>query len=143
MMCVCGLTSWSTRLFVHMEAEVPGNERLLSKATYIDRCIHGNQTHYPGLTSAMLHQPELDLMSYTDFMKNYHRLEICTLTPDTLTSDDTKQWSVSNYDGAWRKGSTAGGCRNNPSKAHTHTHTHTHHRRLFTGGQLIIISGMA
>uniref|UniRef100_A0A4W5Q1F8 Calpain catalytic domain-containing protein n=1 Tax=Hucho hucho TaxID=62062 RepID=A0A4W5Q1F8_9TELE len=82
-------------------------------------------------------------MSYTDFMKNYHRLEICTLTPDTLTSDDTKQWSVSNYDGAWRKGSTAGGCRNNPSKAHTHTHTHTHHRRLFTGGQLIIISGMA
>uniref|UniRef100_A0AAZ3SUR5 Calpain 2, (m/II) large subunit b n=1 Tax=Oncorhynchus tshawytscha TaxID=74940 RepID=A0AAZ3SUR5_ONCTS len=55
-------------------------------------------------------------MSYTDFMKNYHRLEICTLTPDTLTSDDTKQWSVTNYDGAWRKGSTAGGCRNN---AHT------------------------
>uniref|UniRef100_A0AAZ3RLC6 Calpain 2, (m/II) large subunit b n=1 Tax=Oncorhynchus tshawytscha TaxID=74940 RepID=A0AAZ3RLC6_ONCTS len=41
---------------------------------------------------------------------------ICTLTPDTLTSDDTKQWSVTNYDGAWRKGSTAGGCRNN---AHT------------------------
>uniref|UniRef100_A0A8K9XE33 Calpain 11 n=1 Tax=Oncorhynchus mykiss TaxID=8022 RepID=A0A8K9XE33_ONCMY len=55
-------------------------------------------------------------MSYTDFMKNYHRLEICTLTPDTLTSDDTKQWSATNYDGAWRKGSTAGGCRNN---AHT------------------------
>ncbi|CAB1311734.1 unnamed protein product, partial [Coregonus sp. 'balchen'] len=53
-------------------------------------------------------------MSFTDFMKNYQRLEICTLTPDTLTSDDTKQWSVSNYNGAWRKGSTAGGCRNNP-----------------------------
>uniref|UniRef100_A0A6Q2X9S0 Calpain catalytic domain-containing protein n=1 Tax=Esox lucius TaxID=8010 RepID=A0A6Q2X9S0_ESOLU len=53
-------------------------------------------------------------MSFTDFTRNYHRLEICTLTPDTLTADDVKHWSVSNFDGAWRKGSTAGGCRNNP-----------------------------
>ncbi|KAJ7987390.1 hypothetical protein DPEC_G00325990 [Dallia pectoralis] len=53
-------------------------------------------------------------MSFTDFTRNYHRVEICTLTPDTLTADDVKHWSVSNFDGSWRKGSTAGGCRNNP-----------------------------
>ena len=55
-------------------------------------------------------------MAYSDFMKHYSRLEICTLTPDTLTSDDLKHWSVCKFDGNWRKGSTAGGCRNNPCK---------------------------
>ncbi|XP_066552806.1 calpain-2 catalytic subunit isoform X2 [Amia ocellicauda] len=53
-------------------------------------------------------------MSFTEFLRNYSRLEICNLTPDTLTSDSYKRWSVCNYDGSWRKGSTAGGCRNNP-----------------------------
>ncbi|KAJ8384750.1 hypothetical protein AAFF_G00198360 [Aldrovandia affinis] len=53
-------------------------------------------------------------MSFTDFMRHYSRLEICTLTPDTLASDSYKHWSVYKYDGSWRKGSTAGGCRNNP-----------------------------
>nr|XP_029511700.1 calpain-2 catalytic subunit-like [Oncorhynchus nerka] len=56
-------------------------------------------------------------MSFSDFTRHYHRLELCTLTPDTLTTDDVKHWSVSNYDGAWRKGSTAGGCRNNPCES--------------------------
>uniref|UniRef100_A0AAY4E005 calpain-2 n=1 Tax=Denticeps clupeoides TaxID=299321 RepID=A0AAY4E005_9TELE len=45
---------------------------------------------------------------------HYSRLEICTLTPDTLSSDSVKHWSVSKFDGSWRRGSTAGGCRNNP-----------------------------
>ncbi|KAG7462896.1 hypothetical protein MATL_G00189520 [Megalops atlanticus] len=53
-------------------------------------------------------------MSFTDFMRHYSRLEICTLTPDTLSSDTYKHWSVSKYDGSWRRGSTAGGCRNHP-----------------------------
>ncbi|XP_039594846.1 calpain-2 catalytic subunit-like [Polypterus senegalus] len=53
-------------------------------------------------------------MSFTDFMRHYSRLEICNLTPDTLTSDEIKNWSVCHYDGSWRRGSTAGGCRNNP-----------------------------
>uniref|UniRef100_A0AAY4E140 calpain-2 n=1 Tax=Denticeps clupeoides TaxID=299321 RepID=A0AAY4E140_9TELE len=53
-------------------------------------------------------------MSYTDFIRHYSRLEICTLTPDTLSSDSVKHWSVSKFDGSWRRGSTAGGCRNNP-----------------------------
>uniref|UniRef100_A0A8C9W4W0 Calpain 2, (m/II) large subunit b n=1 Tax=Scleropages formosus TaxID=113540 RepID=A0A8C9W4W0_SCLFO len=53
-------------------------------------------------------------MSFSDFTRHYSRLEICTLTPDTLTSDRFKQWSVCNHDGTWRRGSTAGGCRNYP-----------------------------
>ncbi|KAI7791456.1 m-calpain [Triplophysa rosa] len=52
-------------------------------------------------------------MSFSEFLRNYSRIEICTLTPDTITSDSVKHWAVNNYDGTWRKGSTAGGCRNN------------------------------
>uniref|UniRef100_A0A8B9JWB5 Calpain-2 catalytic subunit-like n=1 Tax=Astyanax mexicanus TaxID=7994 RepID=A0A8B9JWB5_ASTMX len=48
------------------------------------------------------------------FSRHYSRLEICTLTPDTLASDSVKHWSVCKFDGSWRRGSTAGGCRNNP-----------------------------
>ncbi|XP_023684021.1 calpain-2 catalytic subunit-like [Paramormyrops kingsleyae] len=54
-------------------------------------------------------------MSFSDFMRHYSRLEICTLTPDALTSDRFTSWSVCNHEGNWRRGSTAGGCRNNPS----------------------------
>ncbi|XP_051550544.1 calpain-2 catalytic subunit-like [Myxocyprinus asiaticus] len=53
-------------------------------------------------------------MSFSDFLSHYSRIEICTLTPDTITSDSVKHWAVANYDGTWRRGSTAGGCRNHP-----------------------------
>uniref|UniRef100_A0AAY4A6H1 Uncharacterized protein n=1 Tax=Denticeps clupeoides TaxID=299321 RepID=A0AAY4A6H1_9TELE len=52
-------------------------------------------------------------MSFQEFLSQYSRIEICTLTPDTLTSDKVKRWAVNKFDGSWRKGSTAGGCRNN------------------------------
>ncbi|KAG1939837.1 calpain-1 catalytic subunit [Pimephales promelas] len=52
-------------------------------------------------------------MSFSEFLSHYSRIEICTLTPDTITSDSVKHWAVTNHDGTWRKGSTAGGCRNN------------------------------
>ncbi|KAH0622672.1 hypothetical protein JD844_025174 [Phrynosoma platyrhinos] len=53
-------------------------------------------------------------MSFDDFLRHYSRLEICNLTPDTLTSEKYKKWSLNLMDGNWRKGSTAGGCRNYP-----------------------------
>uniref|UniRef100_A0A672GND3 Calpain-2 catalytic subunit-like n=1 Tax=Salarias fasciatus TaxID=181472 RepID=A0A672GND3_SALFA len=53
-------------------------------------------------------------MSFPDFLRHYSRIEVCTLTPDTIEDDSVKHWSVSKFDGTWRRGSTAGGCRNHP-----------------------------
>uniref|UniRef100_A0A3Q2YWE1 Calpain 2, (m/II) large subunit b n=1 Tax=Hippocampus comes TaxID=109280 RepID=A0A3Q2YWE1_HIPCM len=53
-------------------------------------------------------------MSYRDFLRHYSRVEVCTLTPDTILDDSVKHWGVNKFDGSWRRGSTAGGCRNHP-----------------------------
>ncbi|OPJ72229.1 calpain-2 catalytic subunit isoform C [Patagioenas fasciata monilis] len=54
-------------------------------------------------------------MAFNDFLRHYSRLEICNLTPDTLASDKYKKWSLMKLDGNWRRGATAGGCRNYPN----------------------------
>lgn len=56
-------------------------------------------------------------MSYKDFMKHFSRLEICNLSPDSLTeaqlrAEDKKKWEMSVFEGEWVRGVTAGGCRN-------------------------------
>uniref|UniRef100_A0A8C7M499 Calpain 8 n=1 Tax=Oncorhynchus kisutch TaxID=8019 RepID=A0A8C7M499_ONCKI len=51
-------------------------------------------------------------MAYSDFLRQYSKLEICNLTPDTLVSDEVGRWNHYQFEGMWRVGSTAGGCRN-------------------------------
>uniref|UniRef100_A0A8P4G2A7 Calpain 2, (m/II) large subunit b n=1 Tax=Dicentrarchus labrax TaxID=13489 RepID=A0A8P4G2A7_DICLA len=53
-------------------------------------------------------------MSFNEFLRHYSRIEVCTLTPDAIEDDSVKHWSVNKFDGTWRRGSTAGGCRNHP-----------------------------
>ncbi|XP_067085469.1 calpain-1 catalytic subunit isoform X2 [Osmerus mordax] len=54
-------------------------------------------------------------MSFSDFLREFSRLEICNLTADALQASQVKKWSAALYPGEWRRGSTAGGCRNYPA----------------------------
>ncbi|KAF7706639.1 calpain-1 catalytic subunit [Silurus meridionalis] len=54
-------------------------------------------------------------MSFQEFLREFSRLEICNLTADALEVNQVKKWSTSHYQGEWRRGSTAGGCRNYPA----------------------------
>nr|XP_055072890.1 calpain-1 catalytic subunit-like [Misgurnus anguillicaudatus]XP_055072891.1 calpain-1 catalytic subunit-like [Misgurnus anguillicaudatus] len=54
-------------------------------------------------------------MSFQEFKRQFSRLEICNLTADALCEDAQSFWNTIKFTGSWRKGSTAGGCRNHPN----------------------------
>ncbi|XP_070491608.1 calpain-A isoform X2 [Chironomus tepperi] len=55
-------------------------------------------------------------MSYRDFLKYFDRMEICNLSPDSLTEEQEsglkKKWNMNVFEGEWAAGISAGGCRN-------------------------------
>lgn len=56
-------------------------------------------------------------MAYKDFTTYFSRLEICNLSPDSLSEEELleghkKKWEMSVFEGDWVRGVTAGGCRN-------------------------------
>ena len=56
-------------------------------------------------------------MPYMDFIKTFTHLEVVHLDSDTARDEpsmaDKRRWSMRFYSGAWQRGVTAGGCRNN------------------------------
>lgn len=55
-------------------------------------------------------------MSFQDWMHYFDRVELCNLSPDSLSEEQVtggkKKWEMSVFEGEWAQGATAGGCRN-------------------------------
>ncbi|CAF0795249.1 unnamed protein product [Adineta ricciae] len=55
-------------------------------------------------------------MLYSDWLKNFEQIQICNLSPDSFEGQLSAQqgkriaWHRTQFDGAWIKGQTAGGC---------------------------------
>ncbi|CAF0773042.1 unnamed protein product [Rotaria sordida] len=55
-------------------------------------------------------------MPYSDWLKQFEQIQICNLSPDSFQGQLTMQqgkhitWHQTQFDGAWIKGKTAGGC---------------------------------
>lgn len=55
-------------------------------------------------------------MSFQDWMNHYDRVELCNLSPDSLSEEQEtgrkKVWANAILEGEWAQGVSAGGCRN-------------------------------
>ncbi|KAI4891005.1 hypothetical protein NFI96_023014 [Prochilodus magdalenae] len=52
-------------------------------------------------------------MAYSDYKAQYSVVEICNLTPEASSSDHAAQWALKQFEGSWKRGSTAGGSNKN------------------------------
>lgn len=67
-------------------------------------------------------------ISYSDFVKTFTHLEIVHLDNETSRDEPSlhhkNTWQMRIYQGAWQKGVSAGGCRNNPDTFHINPQLH-------------------
>ncbi|XP_043244576.1 calpain-C-like [Amphibalanus amphitrite] len=67
-------------------------------------------------------------MPYSDFVKTFTHLEVVHLDEDTARDEPSLRsrmpWQVKVYQGSWRRGVTAGGCRNNTDTFHINPRLH-------------------
>ncbi|XP_034254339.1 calpain-C isoform X2 [Thrips palmi] len=67
-------------------------------------------------------------MSYSDFVKTFSHLEVVHLDSDTARDEPSlhhkNTWQMRLYQGAWQRGVSAGGCRNNPETFHINPQLH-------------------
>ncbi|XP_025782075.1 calpain-8, partial [Puma concolor] len=56
-------------------------------------------------------------MSFSDFSRQFSRLQICSLSPDSLSGDQLHKWNLVLFNGRWTQGPTAGGCPSFPGEA--------------------------
>jgi len=80
--------------------------------------------HSPGV------EPGHFWMSYTDFIRTFTHLEIVHLDAETARDEPSMQgkerWNMRLYTGAWQRGVTAGGCRNNSDTFHINPQLQLH-----------------
>lgn len=62
-------------------------------------------------------------MAFVDFITNFTHLECVHLDSDTSRdepslADKSRRWLMRLYQGSWKRGVSAGGCRNNPDSFH-------------------------
>lgn len=70
----------------------------------------------PSSLDQELTDPFAPRMSFSDFLRQFSRLEICNLSLDSLSSEEVHKWSLVLFNGRWTRGSTAGGCQNYPGE---------------------------
>uniref|UniRef100_A0A1V1FIW2 Putative calpain 3 n=1 Tax=Reticulitermes speratus TaxID=60591 RepID=A0A1V1FIW2_9NEOP len=67
-------------------------------------------------------------ISYSDFVKTFTHLEVVHLDSDTSRDEPSlhhkNTWQMRLYQGAWQRGVSAGGCRNNPDTFHINPQLH-------------------
>ena len=51
-------------------------------------------------------------MSFQDFEKYFTQLQICSLGPESVTDTSKKRFQLTVHEECWKKGVSAGGCRN-------------------------------
>ncbi|KAG7164597.1 Calpain-C-like, partial [Homarus americanus] len=67
-------------------------------------------------------------MAYSDFVRTFSQLEVIHLDGETSRDEPSLRhktpWTSRVYQGAWQRGVTAGGCRNNPDTFHINPQLH-------------------